>query len=40
MAVHKISKGLDVPIAGEPTQQVDGVKTVSRLQWLRRTSLP
>jgi Na+-transporting NADH:ubiquinone oxidoreductase subunit A len=31
MAVHKISKGLNVPIAGEPTQQVDGVKTVSKV---------
>ena len=31
MAVHKISKGLDVPIAGEPTQQVDGVKTVTKV---------
>ena len=31
MAVHKISKGLDVPIAGGPTQQVDGVKSVSKV---------
>ena len=31
MAVHKISKGLNVPIAGEPVQQVDGVKSVSKV---------
>ena len=31
MAVHKISKGLNVPIAGEPDQKVDGVKSVSKV---------
>ena len=31
MSVHKISKGLNVPIAGEPTQQIDGVKSVSKV---------
>ena len=31
MAVHKISKGLNVPIAGEPVQKVDGVKSVSKV---------
>jgi Na+-transporting NADH:ubiquinone oxidoreductase subunit A len=31
MAVHKISKGLNVPIAGDPAQQVDGVKQVSKV---------
>ena len=31
MAVHKISKGLNVPIAGEPDQTVDGVKSVSKV---------
>lgn len=31
MAVHKISKGLNVPIAGEPAQQIDGVKSVSKV---------
>lgn len=30
MAVHKITKGLDIPIAGEPKQEIDGVKTVSK----------
>ena len=31
MAVHKISKGLNIPIAGEPTQKIDGVKKVSKV---------
>lgn len=30
MAVHKISKGLDIPISGDPKQQIDGIKTVSK----------
>ena len=39
MAVHKISKGLNVPIAGEPDQKVDGVKSVSK-QWSLQTFQP
>ena len=31
MTVHKISKGLDIPITGAPTQQVDGIKKVSKV---------
>lgn len=31
MAVHKISKGLDIPIAGAPTQKIDGIKKVSKV---------
>ena len=31
MAVHKISRGLNIPIAGEPTQKIDGVKKVSKV---------
>jgi Na+-transporting NADH:ubiquinone oxidoreductase subunit A len=31
MAVHKIVKGLDVPISGEPKQEIDGVKTCTKV---------
>ncbi len=31
MALHKISKGLDLPIAGEPTQQLAGEPRVQRV---------